>query len=58
MRRLEVVAALEDYGERGGIPFTDFKRTDLGNSERFIVRHGAEILYWGAQGPSTARHTL
>jgi putative DNA primase/helicase len=50
MRRLEVVAALEDYGERGGIPFTDFKRTDLGNSERFIVRHGVEILYCYAWG--------
>jgi putative DNA primase/helicase len=45
VRPLEVVAAYEDYGDRGGIPFRDHKRTDLGNSERFIQRHGADVLY-------------
>jgi putative DNA primase/helicase len=51
VRPLEVVRAFEDYGDRGGIPFRDHKRTDLGNSERFIQRHGADVLYcyaWGA----------
>jgi putative DNA primase/helicase len=51
VRPLEVVRAYEDYGDRGGIPFRDHKRTDLGNSERFIQRHGADVLYcyaWGA----------
>jgi putative DNA primase/helicase len=47
---LEVVAALEDYGDRGGIPFRELKRTDLGNSERFIIRHGADVLYCYAFG--------
>jgi putative DNA primase/helicase len=51
VRPLEVVAAFEDYGERGGVPFRKLKRTDLGNSERFIIRHGADVRYcypWGA----------
>jgi putative DNA primase/helicase len=50
VRPLEVVASLEDYGARGGVPIADFKRTDLGNSERFIVRHGAEVRYCYALG--------
>ena len=50
MRPLEVVRAYEDYGERGGVPFRDFKRTDLGNSERFISRHGQNVLYCYAWG--------
>jgi putative DNA primase/helicase len=51
VRSLEVVASFEDYGDRGGIPFRNLKRTDLGNSERFIMRHGADVLYcyaWSA----------
>lgn len=51
VRPLEVVRAYEDYGERGGVPFRDFKPTDLGNSERFISRHGQDVLYcyaWAA----------
>lgn len=50
MTRLEIVAALEDYTERGGVPFRDFKKTDLGNSERFISRHGHDALYCYAWG--------
>src|SRR5215211_1626809 len=45
MRPLHVVAAAEDYTERGALPFRDFKRTDLGNSERFVSRHGEDVLY-------------
>jgi putative DNA primase/helicase len=50
VRPLEVVRAFEDYGDRGGIPFRNHKRTDLGNSERFIQRHGADVLYCYAWG--------
>jgi putative DNA primase/helicase len=42
------LARLEDY--RGAVPFRDFRRTDLGNSERFISRHGEDVLYWYAWG--------
>jgi putative DNA primase/helicase len=50
MRPLEVVASLEAYTEGGGVPFRDFKQTDLGNSERFISRHGHDVLYCYAWG--------
>jgi putative DNA primase/helicase len=50
VRPLEVVAAVEDYGDGGGIPFRKLKRTDLGNSERFIIRHGADVRYCYAFG--------
>jgi putative DNA primase/helicase len=50
VRPLEIVAAFEDYTERGGVPFRNFKRTDLGNSERFIYRHGDDVLYCYAWG--------
>ena len=50
MRPLEIVHAAEDYTERGAIPFRDFRRTDLGNSERFISRHGEDVLYCYAWG--------
>jgi putative DNA primase/helicase len=50
VRPLEIVASLEDYTDRGGVPFRDFKRTDLGNSERFNQRHGADVLYCYALG--------
>jgi putative DNA primase/helicase len=50
VRPLEIVAAFEDYTERGGVPFRNFKRTDLGNSERFIYRHGDDVMYCYAWG--------
>ncbi len=50
MKPLEVVAAIEDYAERGGRPFREFKLTDLGNSERFVSRHGNDVLYCYAWG--------
>jgi putative DNA primase/helicase len=45
VKPLEVVARIEDYTERAAVPFRDFRRTDLGNSERFISRHGENVLY-------------
>jgi putative DNA primase/helicase len=50
VRPLQIVAAHEDYTDRGGVPFRNFKLTDLGNSERFISRHGEDVLFCYAWG--------